>query len=605
VKPNPAQRRLFELITPENKWEPPQPPCLDGVDEIALDCETDGLKWWGGNLPVGIAVGTPDGRRWYLPWRHAGGNLDEDTVKRWARTELKGKRIVNLNTRFDTHMMYQWGVDLEAQGCTFGDVGHYAALLDDHRRSFSLENISQDYLQRGKVKGLDPTRMTEYHAGDVASYAMTDVDLVLELEEQMWSQLTDQELHTVRKLEDALIPVVCEMERNMAPINQEKLLDWKHKTAESIASLTWQVAKDIGFAPDVMRAKDMARVFSTLHIPVTEFTPTGQPSFTDAVLKKIQHPTIQDIRRITKLTSLRSKYLVPFDERRTGSYLGYALHQLRSDEGGTVSGRFSSSKLDSETGHNVQQVMAVEKQIDALGPDFLIRELYIPENGALWLAADAAQIEYRLFAHYSASPDILKAYAANPRVSYHELVWEMVKEFKPNILYKPLKNFNFAMVYGAGMAKISSMLDMPRAESDKLVRDYNYRFPEVARLLALASRTAETRGYVKTILGRRSRFPNRERLHKAINAVIQGSAADIMKIKLVELHQARKQTGFIMRFTVHDEVCGDAPDMGSVRQVEQILNRQSIPLRVPILWDADTGEHWAGCDKAWRKLRAA
>ena len=135
-------------------WSPPEPPSLDGIDRIELDCETNGLRWWDGDLPIGIGIGTPDGIYRYLPWGHAGGNLSEETVKRWAQRELRNKQIFNLNIKFDNHHLYRWGVDLEAQGCTISDVGHRAALLDDHRRHFDLEALSQDLLGKGKLKNV-------------------------------------------------------------------------------------------------------------------------------------------------------------------------------------------------------------------------------------------------------------------------------------------------------------------------------------------------------------------------------------------------------------------------------------------------------------------
>jgi hypothetical protein len=99
-------------------WQPQAPPPLDNIHEIELDTETTGLCWWDGHLPIGIAIRLPDGRKQYLPWGHTGGNLDENVVRRWARTELRNKHITNLNTRFDLHMLYAWGVDLECQGCS-------------------------------------------------------------------------------------------------------------------------------------------------------------------------------------------------------------------------------------------------------------------------------------------------------------------------------------------------------------------------------------------------------------------------------------------------------------------------------------------------------
>ena len=580
-------------------WVPSPPPVLDGIKDIELDCETTGLKWWDGDKPIGIAIRLPNGQTQYIPWGHkGGGNLDEKVVKRWAQRELRGKRITNLNTKFDIHQLLNWGINLEEQGCEVSDVGHYAALLDDHRRRFSLEILSQDYLKEGKEKGIDASKMAEYHAGEVDLYARQDVHLVGRLKNIMWPMLEAEELQRVRSLEDRMIFPTVEMERNGSPLNGELLEKWSFETKQSMLRTMYDIHRDHGIKFDCKK-KDFINVFKQLDL-IIEVTPGGQNySFTDAILKKhAEYELIQLVRRVMRLKDLRSKFIEVYKKNRwVDGRIGYSLHQLRNDEGGTVSGRYSSSKLDKNTGINIQQVMAVEKQIDKYGDEYIVRDLFVPAVGQ-WLSADAAQIEYRLFAHFSNSKDILKAYEEDPTRSFHILVWDMLKPFKADILYKPVKNLNFAKIYGAGLDKISDMLGLPRAESDKFVAIYDKRFPEATSLLNKAANKAKRTGFVKTILGRRSRFPEQKRLHKALNAVIQGSAADIMKQKHIELHEERKKTGFIMRLTNHDEVCGDSPDEACTNMVKEILNKQSFSeLKVPILWDVVTGTSWGDCGR--------
>jgi DNA polymerase-1 len=266
---------------------------------------------------------------------------------------------------------------------------------------------------------------------------------------------------------------------------------------------------------------------------------------------------------------------------------------------------------------SVQQVMAVEKQQAVYGDDFIIRDLFIPPAGRYWLTADAKQIEYRLFAHYARSPKIIAAYRENPDLSFHKHVHELLRVYKPDLQYKALKNLNFAKIYGAGLIKLAAMMEFITETEGDAIRQrcqldhmpyrkhpalatvleidaiYRRELPEVQPLLDAASKMAEQRGYVKTILGRRMRFPEKSRLHKALNGVIQGSAADIMKLKLVELHRERAYTGLTLRFTVHDEVDGDVPDEEAAARVEEVLNRPlDLDLRVPILWDVQCGLSW-------------
>jgi DNA polymerase-1 len=282
--------------------------------------------------------------------------------------------------------------------------------------------------------------------------------------------------------------------------------------------------------------------------------------------------------------------------------LRYSLYQLRGDEYGTVRGRFSCANK------NLQQVFSVDRQRTAFGYDgkdsshdleiFLVRLLMIPQSGT-YLSADAKQIEYRLAAHFAGSPKLLNAYSLNPDIDFHQTVQDIITPFK-KISRKDTKNVNFGKIYGGGRDTIARTLGLGRSEADQIIEIYDRMFPEFKQLLKRAAKLAEHRGYVKTVLGRRARFGEHLGLpgtfyHKALNYVIQGSAADIMKQKLVELHKERHRTGFVMRQTVHDEVDGDATQPETAAMVHEILNRQSFKVSVPILWEVKTGATWADC----------
>jgi len=589
-----------------SRYTPPELPSLDGISSLELDLETNGLRWWGGARPIGIAVGLPD-RFIYLPFGHCGGNLDESHVKEWAQRELRGKHLVGHNVKFDFHMMRAWGVDLEAQGCTLGDTMLDAALLDDQRRSgFGLDALSVENGVGQKVNGLDVSRLREYHAAYVAPYAEQDVALVRKLKQVFEPRLESEGLKRVQVLEERTLFATCEMEKNGAKIDVEKLVRWVKRSENVALGMSVQLREAAGFEVSSDSPKDLTRLFENLGLRVTRLTEQGGPSFTDEVLALYDHPIVTLVRQLRRLESLRSKYLLKYTVAvGTGDTLRFSLNQLRADKGGTISGRFSSSAPDgANSGANIQQVAAVERQRAVWGFDeddashddeiFVIRELFVPDSG-LFYAADAEQIEYRLFAHYANSTKIIDAYKKDPRTNFHKFVAAMVEPYRAGIPYKHVKNLNFAKVYGAGPRKIAAMLDLSLSETMSFVALYDQTFPEAGRLLAEASNAALRRGYVRTLLGRRTRFPNAERLHKALNGVIQGSAADVMKLKLCELHEARRQTGFTMRMTVHDEVCGDVPDAESARKVSEILDQQSITLRVPILWSSATGPCWSAC----------
>ena len=630
-------------------WTPVAPePLHKDETSVFIDFETDGLRHWAGDRPIGAAILTAKGSRYY-PWGHrGGGNLSEQQVKEWFLRELPGKRIENHSIRFEVHMALAWGVDLEAMGCTLGDSSHWAALLDDHRKDFKLDTIGRDFLGMGKIDdGLNKKKMAEYHAGRIADYACQDVNLVAGLKEVMWPMMTEQGLHEVRELEEEFIWCVCEMERNGAPYDGELRQQWEKESESQITSLLMDIYADTGILIDPGSVKDKVRLFRSLNIPITEYTETGQPSFTDEILKHIPDPNVQRFRRIVRLQSLRAKYIVGDKKLLSADGLmRYAIHQLRAEKaegeegaGGTVSGRCSSSAIvdarsGTKEGCNIQQRIKVAKQRVSAGYRddddshdeelFLVRRLHIEEPDYQVLSSDMMQVEYRYFAHLANTPSVIQAYKDDPFMSFHKFTHELFKVYLPDLPYRRMKDVNFAKVYGAGIIKLAVMLgyitkaewlelqarmseavgmaainrilgDPRLATTIEINKLYDRILPEVKPLLKHASTLAKERGYVKTMTGRRMRFPDGQRLHKALNGVIQGSCADIMKRKTIELHKYRKETGFKLRFIVHDEVVGGTPSPECTQLVHKILNTQSFNLRVPIHWETGVGPNWAQC----------
>jgi len=575
-------------------WEPPTPPDLSQHTEVTIDCETDGLHWYRGARPVGMAVRLPaSGEEFYLPWGHKGGqNLDEAAVREWATRELRGKRIRNLATKFDVNQIRAWGVDLAAQGCTFHDVAHSAALLDDHRREFSLNALAEAELGLKKLEDIDTQHKAHLHelpAGLVAPYAITDVRLVDELVAAYTPRLAAENLGAVAALEDSVIPVVCEMEWNGCPLDEEKLARWTRRSAEILDDLNWNIARAVGFQVNPDRSTDMTRLFNHLGISSPHRTATGAPSYTAEVMQQFRHISlIDDVVKVGKLQDLRSKYLLPYTKLLVNGHLYGNYHQLKTNEYGTVSGRFSSS------GPNLQQVMTTRKQLKNYGSfdgeSFIVRELFIPKRGT-WFCADQEQVEFRLAGHYANAKRVIDAYARDPKTDFHDVVRDMIRTQKPDFDRKPAKDCNFAIIYGAGAAKRAVMMGMSLSEAQTVVDLYDAEFPEMKQVFQLAMSQATSRGYVRTILGRRARFPNGMRAHKALNAVVQGSAADINKLTLVDFYNARKELGVTLRATVHDEI--DCDLEGSAEVALALLNQQRLQLRVPILWAGKTGATWA------------
>lgn len=608
-------------------FTPDVPPDLTGIDEVILNFATDGLDWSKGARPVGVTVSTLDGGLTrFLPFAfRGGGNLDEEVVKRWAREQLRGKKVYNAKTKFDLHMAREWGVDLEEQGCTFSDIQHTAALLDDHRgkfrsdglKPFAIDTLALDYLPGNQeVARVDESRHADHHASEVAERELYTARLVGRLRDVMYPELDKQELREVQKLEDDVIPAVVEMEKNGALIDVELCERYYRECVARHGELMMEVAQEVGFAFE-HTASGWQRLFEYLHLPPTE-------GYAEDVVGAIEHPTVKKAHYAAQIASLNSKTFGAYRGQLTSDgILRCDINQLIGDDGGTVSGRFS-------VGY-VQQVPNWDNHSAVFGDLWFPRRAYISASGD-YLEADARQIEYRLFAHFASNPAVLKAYADDPLMSFHEKTWEMFKQFKPDMLYAHQKNLNFAKQYGARTVKLGIMMGfITKAEGDEIRQAKRWNDPRLSKakeieaiyarvlpegnlLLDRASHLAKFecdnfckrgdalhrqyphRGFVKTIVGRRSRFPTNYKTYIGLNRVLQGSGADYLKKKSVELHRERKYTGFLMRLTVHDAFGGDAQMRETLARVGEILDRQSFPqLKVPIKWKVGVGKNWAEC----------
>jgi DNA polymerase I-like protein with 3'-5' exonuclease and polymerase domains len=602
-----------------------EPPDLTGIDEIVLNFATTGLKWREGDRPVGVTVASLDGALChFLPFGFRGKGHDEAAIKRWANDQLRGKKIYNSNTKFDIHMARVWGCDLEANENRFTDIGHTGALLGD-RRKVGIDALASDYLPGNiEVPRVDESRHAEHHASEVDARERYTARLIGKLVAAMYPEIDKQELRAVQDLEDETIPPVVEMEKNRPLLDLARVEQYHAEANRRHDELLWEISKECGFAFD-HTPKSWQRLFETLGLPPTDGN-------AEAVIKGIDHPLVQKAHLAAQYFSLDSKTFKPYLENMdSNGLLNCDINQLRSDDGGTVSGRFSIGYI--------QQVPNSDNHKAVFGDTLFPRDCFIAATGVDTLEADAMQIEQRILSIYADNAEINQGYGGDLErllrgeepTSFHKITWAMIKRYKPDMLYSHQKSFNFARAYGAKSIKLAVMMgfitekegdeirrakrwDDPRLKTIKEIEAaYHRMMPEGDALLERAAHLAKPecdeyckkgdalhrqwphRGYVKTWLGRRARFPTNYKTHSALNRIIQGNGADLLKMKLVELHRERKRTGFVMRMTVHDSVGGDATTPETKQLVSGILNRQSTPRKIPILWSVKTGRTWAEC----------
>lgn len=569
---------------------------------------------------AGISICTPDRKRYYFPVGHrGGGNLDERRVLRWARDQLSGRHLCILNAKDDVHVMYRWGLDLEAMGCKLHDPAFKAALIDENRIKYNLNILLQDVLGRSKaeVPGAK-TDIFDMSASEVGSYAEQDAQDHLDLDEAQQKEIDSQELYRVCDLEDQLIYATCAMERRGALIDVAKLDRWIKEVSEAHQSAILRIHAQTGIKVNPNSTKDLRRLFNALNLPIPtrEEELGGGETFEEEYLSRVQHPIIRAVIAARKLDSLNSKYLTKYRKLLdSNNILRYILHQLRStsEDGGfgTVTGRFASSGGKDKKGINVQQVMKVESQLEELDiAAWIVRELFIAAPGATYISADASQIEFRWFAHYSKADRLISAYCNDPTMDFHQLVANLLGQKR-----KDAKHNNFGKLYTMGVTKLARKLGLScdcgcsvdiqwkrsaHSENCKMQKafaiskEYDEKFPEAKKLSEEAMRVAKNRGYVRTIMGRRRRYPTGERLHSALNAIIQGTAADTLKVKMLESYNNRKFLTLDLRATVHDELDGDIWEQSKAKDFKELLEAPDsrIPCRVPLVWDVEIGPNW-------------
>jgi DNA polymerase I-like protein with 3'-5' exonuclease and polymerase domains len=288
-------------------------------------------------------------------------------------------------------------------------------------------------------------------------------------------------------------------------------------------------------------------------------------------------------------------------------------NQTKTERGtGTTTGRFSMEDPA------LQQIPARDKEMAEI-----VRSCFIPDSGQNWLCADWKQFEFRWFAHYVNDRELNKAYETNPETDFHKVTADLTGlPRSPRFAGDPnAKQINLGLVFGMGQGKLAAEMGLPFTtemrlmngeekevyiagpEARAIFQQYHGSIPGVKTLLQQASSIAKSRGYVKTVLGRRLRFPGGKFSHKAGGLVFQGTSADCAKLKMIELyHNGHKQGDFRLLLSVHDEFDLSAPKKfksGKVKKILETFDGEKCPIlcRIPILSDVSTGPNWYEASK--------
>lgn len=616
--PNPQQQPLF---TPPTSWTmPTEFPDLSAARTLAIDLETKdpnlrtlGSGWArkDGHI-IGVAVSTED-QDWYFPIRHERGpNLDPRMTLRWLQDQVRVPRdYVMHNAPYDLGWLLAEGVEV---GGRVIDTMVAAALLDEHRYSYSLDSLGEDYVGRTKQEeklreaaaafGVDPkSQMYLIPATHVGHYAEQDSRLTYDLWQCLRPLLEEQDLNQILELELDVTRAVVPMRMRGIRVDLARAELTKQQILVKKRDILQRLHRETGVWVEEWAAESVAKAFDAAGLTYRRTPNTGAPSFTKHFLNNHHHPIarlIVEARRYDKATQFVDSL---FRYEHNGR-VHTELHQLRSDEGGTITGRFSSSNP------NLQQIPARDPEI---GP--MIRSLYLPEEDALWGAFDYSSQEPRLVVHYAhrmrlPGAEAFRAqYLEDRRSDFHQLAADIV-----GVPRKQAKDINLGLFYGMGKAKLAMSLGLDEVEAEKLFAIYHSRVPFVKALSDAACRQAEARGHIRTLLGRRCRYetwepagygrqaralPRPQALeeygpairraftHKALNALIQGSAADQTKAALVALHKE----GLMPMLQIHDEIALSVYTAAEGRRVVEIMEN-CVQLEIPSVVDAELGPSW-------------
>ena len=596
---------------------------LSGYSEIAIDLETrdDGINkgmgaGWATNNGeiIGFAVAV-EGWQGYFPFGHfGGGNLIPEQVKQYMKDvcTLPATKIFH-NAQYDVGWLQASGIKVNGK---IVDTMIAAALINENRWSYSLNALSVDYLGEVKAEadlkeaaashGVDAkAEMWKLPAEHVGHYAEQDARLTLLLWQRFKAEIRTQSLETIWELESNLLPVLIEMRANGINVNLEKAESLKLEFASQEKTLLQKIKKLVGKDIDIWAARQISEAFDKLGIEYPRTQKTNEPSFTQNYLFNSPHEISKLIVQAREVNKFHNTFLTGITKFAHNGKIHAEINQLRSDSGGTVSGRLSMSNP------NLQQLPARNLEF---APK--IRGLFMPKEGCHWASFDYSQQEPRLVVHYASSigegyegsQELVEAYA-NASADFHQTVADLV-----GIDRKQAKTIGLGLMYGMGKNKLANSLGLEREEGDIIIAKYNRKVPFVKLLSDRCMKKADEEGVIRTKLGRKCRFDEweprdwglwtsetfenavakygkdnikRSKTYKALNRLIQGSAADQTKLAVVEC----AKEGYVPKLQIHDELCFDVETEEDEKNIKNIMEN-CMELKVPSVVDVAIGKNW-------------
>ena len=580
---------------------------LEGSEEFAFDTETTSLDYMEAVL-VGVSFSLRPGEAAYVPVAHdypgAPTQLARTYVLDRLRPVLENPAVakVGQNLKYDMSVLARHGIDM--QGVRF-DTMLESYVLDSTGTRHDMDALALKYLGHRTIhfadvagKGGKQVTFDRVPLDDAGPYAAEDADVTMRLHRVLWPKLeAESSLRRLfEEIEVPLVPVLSRIERSGVRINADML---RHHGEDLSVRMEELVAEAHAAAGEVFNLGSPKQIQSILYdkleLPVLAKTPKGQPSTAESVLQELAAQDfdlprlILEHRGLSKLKSTYADALPGCVNQRTGR-VHTSYHQAVAS-----TGRLSSSDPNLQ---NIPIRTAEGRRI---------RQAFVPADGYVMLAADYSQIELRIMAHLSGDVGLGRAFASGEDI--HRATAAEVFGDSPGGVTddqrRSAKAINFGLIYGMSAFGLARQLGIARAEAQAYVELYFGRYPGVKKFMDETRVRARDRGYVETVFGRRLYLPeiNSRSVHRrqyaertAINAPMQGTAADIIKRAMIRLDGWLRESGVHARMImqVHDELVFEVA-RDHVEPVAAVISRtmsEAAELRVPLVVDIGRGENW-------------
>jgi DNA polymerase I-like protein with 3'-5' exonuclease and polymerase domains len=613
------------MFKAQTEWTCPDTfPDLSKYEYVAIDLETrdPNLKSRGSGAVIGdgeiigVALAV-EGWSGYYPIGHREGNLDKRIVLDYVKDVCKAPNTkIFHNAMYDVCWLRAYNIPING---FIVDTMVMSSLIDENRLSYALNSIAFEYLREVKdekglreaaeAAGVDPkSEMYKLPAMYVGGYAEKDAELTLRLFKILSVEIQKQNLSEIFDLETQLFPCLIDMKFKGVRVNVEGAQKLKQDMLKEEEALLLEVKRQTGIDTQIWAARSIAKVFDKLDLDYERTQKTQAPSFTKNFLSEHKHPLVQKIAKAREINKAHTTFIDTILKHEHRGRIHADINPIRSDQGGTVTGRFSYSNP------NLQQIPARNKD---LGPK--IRSLFLPEENHTWGCFDYSQQEPRLVVHYAATTDpimydqsvtnIVDKFKSDS-VDFHQTVADMAGISRSNA-----KTINLGLFYGMGKAKLQAELGLStKEEAENLFNQYHENVPFVRELMNRTSSHAQFSGSIGTLLGRRCRFnkwePSTFGMHtpmsleeaertygrgrikraftyKALNKLIQGSAADMTKKAMLDLYKE----GIIPHIQIHDELDISIESETQAKKIIEIMEN-AVKLAVPNKVDYEYGNTW-------------